>query len=103
VLAPSSRLGLPLGSYSQQQPLVLQLEDLHWSDYSTLDWLGFLARRPEPAWLLVLATYRPVELIVREHPLKNLKHELQIHGQCKELPLSLLCCRSTAELIGQQP
>ena len=73
-----------------QRPLVLWLEDLHWSDYSTLEWLGFLARRREPARLLVLGTYRPVEVIVREHPLKNLKHELQIHGQCQELPLALL-------------
>ena len=75
---------------SAERPLVLRLEDLHWSDYSTVEWLGFLARRQEPARLLVLGTYRPVEVIVREHPLKNLKQELQIHGQCKELPLGLL-------------
>jgi DNA-binding winged helix-turn-helix (wHTH) protein len=30
------------------QPLVLVLEDLHWSDYSTLDVLAMLARRREP-------------------------------------------------------
>jgi len=73
-----------------ETPLVLWLEDLHWSDYSTLEWLGFLARRREPARLLVLGTYRPVEVIVREHPLKTLKHERQIHGHCTELPLTLL-------------
>jgi predicted ATPase/DNA-binding winged helix-turn-helix (wHTH) protein len=73
-----------------EKPLVLRLEDLHWSDYSTLEWLGFLARRQESARLLMLGTYRPVEVILREHPLKNLKQELQIHGQCKELPLTLL-------------
>ena len=41
------------------QPLVLVLEDLHWSDYATLDVLAALARRREPARLLVLGTYRP--------------------------------------------
>ena len=75
---------------SIEKPLVLWFEDLHWCDYSTLEWLGFVARRQEAAPLLVLGTYRPVEVIVREHPLKHLKHELQIHGQCQELPLTLL-------------
>jgi tetratricopeptide (TPR) repeat protein len=75
---------------SIEKPLVLWFEDMHWCDYSTLEWLGFVARRQEAAPLLVLGTYRPVEVIVREHPLKNLKHELQIHGQCQELPLTLL-------------
>jgi DNA-binding winged helix-turn-helix (wHTH) protein/tetratricopeptide (TPR) repeat protein len=84
---------------SQEQLLVLQLEDLHWSDSSTLEWLGFLARRQEPARLLVLGTYRPVEVIVRQHPLKNLKQELQIHGHCQELPLSLLSEAAVMEYL----
>ena len=75
---------------STEKPLVLGFEDLHWCDYSTLEWLGFVARRQEAARLLVLGTYRPVEVIVREHPLKHLKHELKMHGQCQELPLTLL-------------
>ena len=37
-----------------QQPLVLVLEDLHWSDPSTLDLLAVLARRREPARLLLI-------------------------------------------------
>jgi DNA-binding winged helix-turn-helix (wHTH) protein/tetratricopeptide (TPR) repeat protein len=85
---------------SQERPLVLRLEDLHWSDYSTLEWLGFLARRKETARLLVLGTYRPVEVIVREHPLKNLKEELQIHGESKELPLPLLSEAAVMEYLA---
>jgi len=70
--------------------LVLLLEDLHWSDFSTLDWLAYLAHRTEPARLLVLGTFRPVELMVRDHPLNTVKQELQIHGKCNEIPLALL-------------
>ncbi|MCI0569045.1 MAG: AAA family ATPase, partial [Acidobacteria bacterium] len=33
-------------------PLLLVIEDLHWSDHSTLDLLAYLARRREPARLL---------------------------------------------------
>ena len=85
---------------SQERRLILHLEDLHWSDYSTLEWLGFLARRKETARLLVLGTYRPVEVIMREHPLKNLKHELQIHGHCQELPLALLSEAAVMEYLA---
>jgi predicted ATPase/DNA-binding winged helix-turn-helix (wHTH) protein len=69
------------------QPLVLVFEDLHWSDAATLDLLAYLARRPQPARLLVIGTYRPVEVIVRDHPLRAVQHELQLHGWCAELPL----------------
>ncbi|MEW5974451.1 MAG: AAA family ATPase [Acidobacteriota bacterium] len=73
-----------------ETPLVLALEDLHWSDYSTLDLIAYLARRREPARLLLVATYRPVEVIVSQHPLRTVKQELQIHGQCVELGLEFL-------------
>lgn len=72
------------------QPLVLVLEDLHWSDHATLDLIAWLARRREPARLLVLSTYRPVDAIVRAHPLRALVHELVRHQRCEELPLELL-------------
>jgi DNA-binding winged helix-turn-helix (wHTH) protein/predicted ATPase len=73
---------------------VLVLEDLHWSDPSTVEVLTMLARRREAARLVVLGTYRPAELILRAHPLKQAKVELHLHGQCAELILSYL--RETA-------
>jgi tetratricopeptide (TPR) repeat protein len=73
-----------------EQPLVLVLEDLHWSDYSTLDLLALLAQRRGPARLFLLATYRPADVIVSGHPLRAMKQELQVHGQCTEMVLRLL-------------
>ena len=67
------------------QPLVLVLEDLHWSDGATLDWLAAVARRREAARLLVLGTYRPVDAIVREHHVHTLVQDLQLHGQATEV------------------
>ena len=72
------------------QPLVLVLEDLHWSDYSTLNVLAMLARRREPARLLVLGTYRPEDVLRQGHPLQTVQHELHLHGHCKILPLTFL-------------
>lgn len=56
---------------TRERPLVLVLEDLHWSDVSTLDWLAYVARRQERARLLVIGTYRPVEVLTRDHPLSG--------------------------------
>src|SRR5262245_52280409 len=53
-----------LEALAAEQPLVLVLEDLHWSDPSTVEAVAWLARRRDPARLLVLGTYRPVELIL---------------------------------------
>ena len=71
-------------------PLVLVLEDLHWSDMSTVNVLTYLAQRRESARLLLLGTYRPVDVVVREHPLRGVLQELRGRGLCDELPLELL-------------
>jgi DNA-binding winged helix-turn-helix (wHTH) protein len=49
---------------SSENPFLLVLEDLHWSDYSTLDLISYLARRQDRARLMVIGTYRPVDVIV---------------------------------------
>jgi DNA-binding winged helix-turn-helix (wHTH) protein/predicted ATPase len=79
-----------MDALASDTPLVLVLEDLHWSDYSTLDFISYLARRRDPARLMVIGTYRPVDVILSEHPLKGVKRELQAHGFCRELPLEYL-------------
>src|SRR5439155_23698176 len=71
-------------------PLVLVLEDLHWSDHATLALIGWLAGRREPARFLLLGTYRPVEIIVREHPLRAMKQDLAVHRLCTEMRLEML-------------
>ena len=51
-------------------------------------WIDRLAgRRREPARLLLLGTYRPVDVIVREHPLQAVHRDLMLHGQSAELRL----------------
>jgi tetratricopeptide (TPR) repeat protein len=44
---------------SQQRPLVLVLEDLHWVDKISEEFLGFLAENVRSHRVLLLATYRP--------------------------------------------
>ncbi len=87
-----------------ERPLLLVLEDLHWSDASTLAWLSYVARRREAARLLVLGTYRPVEAILAAHPLRTLTQELKGRGQCEELLLDYLSEDAVAAyLAGRCP
>jgi DNA-binding winged helix-turn-helix (wHTH) protein/tetratricopeptide (TPR) repeat protein len=79
-----------LDALTTARPLVLVLEDLHWSDRATLERLAYVARRPDPARLMILGTYRPVDAIVQAHPLRAVLAELQQHGQCVELALDYL-------------
>ena len=55
-------VGALLATLSEERPLLLVLEDLHWADMPTLLLLSHLVRAPEPSRLLVLGTYRDTEL-----------------------------------------
>lgn len=92
-------LGEAIEVLTRDTPLVLVLEDLHWSDAATLDLISWLARRREPARLLLLGTYRPVEVIVHGHPLRGLTQALQLHQQCTELSLELLTAAEVAQYL----
>jgi len=85
---------------SADELLVLVLEDLHWSDSSTIDLLAGLARRREAARLLVLGTYRSADVAATLHPLGSVKQELSIHGQCEEMPLEFLSVPAVREFLS---
>ena len=69
-------------------PLLLKLEDIHWSDTSTLDRLAHVARRPEPARFMLIATLRPTDAAASRVGLVGLLTELALHGQCREIALA---------------
>src|SRR5262249_20812732 len=58
------------------RPLVLILDDLHWADKPSLLLLRFLAREMGGSRLLVVATYRDVE-VSRGHPLAEVLPSLR--------------------------
>ena len=58
-----------LGGLAAEQPLVLIVEDAHWADPSTRDFLSFLIRNRRRERLVVAVTYRTDELH-RRHPLR---------------------------------
>jgi DNA-binding winged helix-turn-helix (wHTH) protein/predicted ATPase len=88
-----------IAAWTAERPLILVLEDLHWSDHATLDLLAWLARRPEPARLLVLGTYRPADVKMHGHPLQAVVQDLKLHRRCEELSLTLLTEAAVAEYL----
>lgn len=77
-------------AFTATVPLVLVLEDLHWSDRATLDVLVALAYGRGPARLLLLGTYRPIDAIIADHPLPGIRQELVRRRVCRDLPLPAL-------------
>ena len=90
-------MGETLDALTARATLVLVLEDLHWSDFSTLDLISYLAHQRRAAHLMLVGTYRPTELIASGHPLKTVKQELVAKQLCDELQLEEL----TEVAVGQ--
>ena len=85
-----------------ERPLVVWLEDLHWCDAATVDLLRAIAQRSEPARLLVIATYRPVEVAIRDHPIGRLKRKLVVQKAARELTLEPLGADAVESMLGSR-
>jgi tRNA A-37 threonylcarbamoyl transferase component Bud32/tetratricopeptide (TPR) repeat protein len=72
------------------QPLMVWIDDAHWADPSTIDLIGYLARRLEASRVLLIVTARPSELAQTRHPLLPLKLDLLARGLCREIVPGLL-------------
>jgi tetratricopeptide (TPR) repeat protein len=82
--------GDALRALASAAPLVLFLEDLHWSDPSSVDLLRHLVSRAGEQRLLVIGTLRPEDVDRSNHPIRNCMRELQAHNLCEEIRLPLL-------------
>src|SRR3712207_1453473 len=79
LLALLDRLG-------QAAPVLLVIEDLHWADRSTRDFLVFLSRALCRERVLVVGTYRSDELH-RRHPLRPVLAELERSERARRIEL----------------
>jgi DNA-binding winged helix-turn-helix (wHTH) protein/tetratricopeptide (TPR) repeat protein len=91
-----------LEALTVDRPFVLCLEDLQWSDYSTLELLAIIAARSEPARLFVLGTARSFATLEHNHPLKKLRVQLQHAGRYHELTPSFLSAEVIEEYLAQR-
>ncbi|MCB0191470.1 MAG: tetratricopeptide repeat protein [Anaerolineae bacterium] len=73
-----------------KNPLLLFIDDWHWADTSSTNLLFHLARQLHDAPVLLLASYRPHDAQVREHPILTIQAELTRYQLCHDLPLDFL-------------
>lgn len=83
-------LGEFLRNWTRSRPVLLVIEDLHWSDHATLDAITFLSRRGAGCRVMVLGSYRPVDVLLNKHPFKGVLDGLLLHGLCDDLALDAL-------------
>ena len=77
------------------------VEDIHWADEATLDWLKFLGRRIQRTCSLLIATYRDDEL-PSLHPLRLLLGDLVMNSATRRLVLSPLSVEGVRQLAGER-
>ncbi len=78
------------------RPVLLVVEDIHWSDESTLEFLLFLARKTVAFRLLVLLTYRSDEV---DQPLRSLLAQLDRERLSQEIALVRLTRADTETML----
>lgn len=95
-------IGEALRTITASTPVLLVLEDLQWVDHSTIDLISALARGRGPAKLMLIGTYRPVDVVLSEHPLKTVKQDLSIHQLCHEIALEPLGEAEISEYLSAE-
>jgi class 3 adenylate cyclase/tetratricopeptide (TPR) repeat protein len=84
---------------SDRQPVALFLDDLHWADAASLELLQHLARHTRSNRVLLLGTFRDVE-VNRQHPLEAVLRDLQREDLVERIDLWRLEQNGTAELMA---
>jgi DNA-binding winged helix-turn-helix (wHTH) protein/tetratricopeptide (TPR) repeat protein len=95
-------MGEVLDRYTEQRPLLLVTEDLHWSDRATIQLIDYVARRRGSTRLMWLASFRLAEVVALDHPLNPMRHELRLHRLCEEIVLDPFSETEVADYVAQR-
>ena len=87
---------------SRIHPVVICFDDVQWADPSTVDLVGYMARRLDTARVLLVATCRPSDLVQARHPFLPLKLDLLARDMCREITLGSLDAASVVRYIAAQ-
>ena len=88
-----------VAALAAEAPLALLLDDLHWADSASLELLLYLARQSHGDRVLLLGTYRDVE-VNRRHPLERALADLTRERLVEEVVLRGLSPTDIGALIG---
>ena len=95
-------LAQALEALAVQQPIGAWLEDLHWSDGSSLAALSFVAGRRDAARLMLIGSFRRAEAPLADSPLHSLALRLEQRGQASEITLPALDEEGFRDLLARR-
>jgi tetratricopeptide (TPR) repeat protein len=84
---------------SDESPLLLVVEDVHWGDSGTLKMLHHLIRRTQKQPVMILVTYREIEL-KKSRPFNELLLELNRQRLGRRMKLNRLDREQTREMLA---
>jgi tetratricopeptide (TPR) repeat protein len=87
---------------SEQETLVLFLDDLHWADYSSMRLLQYLFQNTLDDKILIIGSYRPEDLVEDSNYLLNTREnirKLDLEGRFLNLKLDRLNIKETTQIV----
>lgn len=93
-------MGELLDRYTQERPLLLVTEDLHWSDEATVQLLDYIARRRGTNRLLWLASFRTTEVVASDRSLRTVRQELRLHELVEEIELDAFSPQEVGQYVA---
>lgn len=88
-----------LGKVCDKQPVLIFIDDLHWSDTASIKLLSHLSRHIGTLKALVLCAYRPSDIAVEGHALNELIDDLERYDSDAVMPLLPLSIDGVRALI----
>jgi len=85
---------------TQDTPLLLCIEDLHWCDNASLDLIMALAKRPSLKQFMLLGSFRTSELRQETNSLQYIYKQLQIENYCETIDLLALISGGLKKLLS---
>ena len=92
-------LGDALAALTAETPVLLVLEDMHWTDPASVDMLRHLAERAHGQRLLLVVTARPEDIERNNPTLKKCYTEMHARGVCEEIALQVLRVQDVAAYL----
>ena len=73
-----------IAKISQERPIILFIDDLHWADENTLNLLHYTSRTTRASRVMIVGTYRPEDIRAtapgKMHPLLEIQREMNREG-----------------------
>lgn len=90
-----------LESVSEKQPVLIVVDDLHWSDAGSVRLLSHLSKNLADLRVMLLCAYRPSDIAVEDHLFEKLAAEILRYNPDAEIELPPLSEQGVKMLINQ--